>query len=128
MDISNIPDRQFKIMIIKILIVLQKRVEESVRPLTKRLKRNYQRLRTQYMKLKIQLDGINNRLDEAEEQIGDLEDNVMESNQAEQVKKKNVQNEGRLRELSNSIKHNNSHYWDPKRRRERKRYKNYLNK
>ena len=88
MDISNIPDRQFKIMIIKILIVLQKRVEESVRPLTKRLKRNYQRLRTQYMKLKIQLDGINNRLDEAEEQIGDLEDNVMESNQAEQVKKK----------------------------------------
>ena len=34
------------------------------------------------------MDGINNRLEEAEGQISDLEDRLMESNQAEQVRGK----------------------------------------
>ena len=38
--------------------------------------------------------------------ISDLEDKVMESNKAEQVREKNIQNENRLGELSDSIKHN----------------------
>ena len=35
-ETSNMPDRDFKVMIIKILIGLEKRVETSVRPLTQR--------------------------------------------------------------------------------------------
>ena len=57
------------------------------------------------IEIKNTLDGINSRLEEAEEWIGDLEDRVMESNQAEQVrKKKSMQNESRLREHSDYIK------------------------
>lgn len=40
------------------------------------------------MKLKNTLDGINSRLEEVEEQITNLEDRVMETNQAEQARKK----------------------------------------
>ena len=36
MQISNMPDREFKVMVIKILTKLEKRVEISVRPLTDR--------------------------------------------------------------------------------------------
>ena len=60
--------------------------------------------------MKFILDGINRRPEEAEKQISDLEDRVMESNQAEQVReKKNMQNENRLMELSDTIQANNIH-------------------
>ena len=35
-DISNMPDRGFKVMIIKILTGLEKTMEDIVKPLTKR--------------------------------------------------------------------------------------------
>ena len=54
--------------------------------------------------IKNTLDGINSRLEEVEKQIRDILVGVMESNQAEQEREKN---ENRLRELSDSIKHNN---------------------
>ena len=58
--------------------------------------------------IKNALDGINGRLEETVEQNNDLEDRIMESNQAEQMKEKGImQNGNRFRELSDSIKHNN---------------------
>ena len=53
-------------------------------------------------------DGINCKLEKPEEQT-DLEDRVIESNQAEQMKEKIMQNENTHRELSDSIKNNNIH-------------------
>lgn len=54
------------------------------------------------------LNGINSRLEETGKWINNLEDRVKESNQAEHVREKKViQNENRLRELSDSIKCNN---------------------
>ena len=55
------------------------------------------------------LDAINSssRLEEAEEWINDLEDKVMESKEAEQKRERIMQNENRIRELRDSIKHNN---------------------
>jgi len=48
-------------------------------------------------------------LQEAEEHISDLEDRVMENNQAEQVRDKQMlYKENRRRELNDSIKCNNS--------------------
>ena len=39
MDISNMPDREFKVMIIKMLTGLEKEWRTSMRPLTKRQNR-----------------------------------------------------------------------------------------
>ena len=77
------------------------------------------------MQLKICLQ--NKRLEEAEEQINDLEDRVMESNQAEQVREKTtMQNKNRFGELRESIKYNNVHNTGiPE---ERKKQKIYLKK
>jgi len=48
------------------------------------------------------------RMEEAEEQISDIEDKIMEKNEAENEREgKILDHEGRLRELSYSIKHNN---------------------
>ena len=47
-------------------------------------------------------------MEEVKEQISDLKNRVMESNQAEQKReKRNMQNKNRLRQLSDTIKHNN---------------------
>ena len=51
---------------------------------------------------------MNSRTEETEEQIRDLEDRALENNQVEQKRKKRImQNESRLRELSDSIKCSN---------------------
>ena len=48
------------------------------------------------------------RIKEAEERIGDIEDKIMENNEAENKRERNVLNhEYRLRELNYSLKHNN---------------------
>ena len=59
--------------------------------------------------IKDTLDEIKGRPEEAVEWISNLEDRVLESNQAEQAREKNMQNENKLREFSDFIKHNNIH-------------------
>lgn len=62
--------------------------------------------------MKNTLDGINSKMEEADKQINDLENRSKESNPAEQKdrKKKIMQSENRLRDLSDSIKFNNFHF------------------
>ena len=48
------------------------------------------------------------RMEETKEWISDTEDTIMENNEAEKKRKKKLDHEGRLRELSDSIKHNNT--------------------
>ena len=48
------------------------------------------------------------QIKEAEERIGELEDKIMEKEEAEEKRDKKIQEyEGRIRELSDTIKHNN---------------------
>ena len=76
--------------------------------LNKKIKKNPSQVKNTINEIKNILDRINSSLEEAEEQIRDLEDRVIESNQAEQVREKIImQNENRLKEISDSIKHNN---------------------
>lgn len=71
-------------MIMKILIGLEKRGKTSLRPLTKRLKKNKSGMKNKIIESKNTLDGIKSQLEGAKEQISDQEDRVMKSNQAEQ--------------------------------------------
>lgn len=65
-------------------------------------------MKTLITEIKNILDGINTRLKEAE-WISNLEDRAIESNQAEQVREKQNKNKNRLREISDTIEHNNIH-------------------
>ena len=105
------PDREFKVMVIKILTGLKKKVGDLSKTLnkeTEKMKKSQSEMKNSITEVKGTLDGINSRLEKAEEQISNLEDSVMESNQTEQERGKIIIiNENRLRKLSNTLKHNN---------------------
>jgi len=92
-EISNMPDREFKVMIIKIVTGLEERVEdfsETLNTLNKEIeniKKNKSEMKNSVNEIKNTLEGINSRLKEAE-QIGDMDDRVMENNQAEEEREK----------------------------------------
>ena len=110
MEISSTSDSEFKVILIKILARIEKGVQDFHETLHKEID-NLKKDQLQIMNSlnEINSPGINSKQEEVEEQISNLKDRVMESNQAQQMReKKNMQNENRLRELSNTVKHSNS--------------------
>lgn len=81
MEISNLLDKEFEIMVIKTLTELEKGVDEHSEVFSKEIeniKMKQSELKNTVTEMKIILEKINNRLKDAEEQINDLEDRVME--------------------------------------------------
>ena len=117
MEISNMPDRGFKVMVRKILIELEKRVEDLSETVNKKpentQKKNQSERKNSITEIKTTLERINSRIEKREVQISNLEDRVMENNQAKQKKEKLIKNENRLRELSDIFKYNVCIIWIP---------------
>ena len=80
-------EREFKVMVIKILTELEKRVRTISETLNEEIKKQSE-MKSTISEIKNTLDGINGRLEEAKELIRDLEDRVMRINEAEQVREK----------------------------------------
>ena len=71
-------------------------------------KKNQSEIKNTITEMKNRLDGITSRINEAEDQVSDLEHKVVGDIQLEQQKrKKNLNNEGSLRDIWDNIKHNN---------------------
>ena len=66
-DLSYMPDKEFKVMIIKILTGLEKRVEDISKTLNTEIKKKQSEIKNTINEIKNTLDGINSRLEEAEE-------------------------------------------------------------
>ena len=77
------PDREFKVMIIKILAGLEKRLKDISETLNEEIKKKNRDNTILEIKTTT-TEEINNMLEKAKEQINDLEKRVMESNKAEQ--------------------------------------------
>ena len=77
-------------MVIKILSGLAKRVDKLSENFNKWIVTIKKNQSWRITNLKKKLKGINSRLEDAKEWISDLEDGVMESNQTEQHKEKNI--------------------------------------
>ena len=71
-DISNIPDREFKVMVIKILTGLEKRVKDMSENLNRGIRNNIAEIQRTNI-IRNMHDGLHSRLKEAEGQINDLE-------------------------------------------------------
>ena len=80
MKASNLLDREFRVMIIRILNSMKQDIET--------IKKNQSDIKIEISEMNNILEGINNRLDEAGDRIGVLENNVGKNTQAEQQKKK----------------------------------------
>jgi len=78
-EIGNLPEKEFRIMIVKMIQDLRKRTEEMQEMFTKDVE-----LKNKQIEMNTTLEGINSRITEAEEWISDLEDRMVEITAAKQ--------------------------------------------
>ena len=92
-EISHLPNKEFKVMIIKMLTKFRRRMEEHSENFNKELeniKRNQTELKNTITTLKNTVEGLNSRLDGVEEQINDWEDRAVKLTQTEEQKEKGI--------------------------------------
>ena len=114
-EIGNLPEKEFRIMIVKMIQDLGKRMEAKIEKMQEMFNKDLEELKNKQTEMnntrtemKTTLEGINNRITEAEEGINDLEDRMVEFTAMEQNKEKRMKrNEGSLRDLWDNIKCNN---------------------
>ena len=107
-EISSIPEKEFRIMILKMIQNLGSRMEKIQETFNKdleELKSKQTEMNNTINEIKNSLEGINSRITEAEERISDLEDKIVEITTAEQNKEKRMKRtEDSLRDLWDNIK------------------------
>ena len=110
-EIGSLPEKEFRIMIVKMIQNLGNRIDKMQETFNKdleELKRNQAMVKNTINDIKNTLDGINSRITEAEEWTSDLEDKIGEITTAEQNKEKRMKRtEDSLRDLWDNIKRTN---------------------
>ena len=95
MEIGNLPTKELRVMIIKMIKELRRRMDaqsEKLEVFNKELeniKNNQTELKNTITEMKNTLEGINSRVSEMEELISEVEDRVVEITATEEKKKKN---------------------------------------
>ena len=117
-QIGNLPEKEFRIMIVKMIQDLGKRMEAKIEKMQEKFNKDLEELKNKQTEMnntitemKNTLEGINSQttINEAE-QISDLEDRMVEFTAAEQNKEKRMKrNEDSLRDLWDNIKCTNIH-------------------
>ena len=110
-EIGNLPDKEFRIMIVKISQDLGKRMEAKIDKMQEMFNKDLEELKNKQTEMtntitemRNTLEGINSRITEAEEQKSDLEDRMVEFTAMEQNKEKRMKrNEDSLRDLWDNI-------------------------
>ena len=90
-EIGNLPEKEFRVMIGKMIQDLRKRMEAKFEKLQEMLNKDLEELKNRQTEMnntvtemKNTLEGINSRITEAEERISDLEDRMVEFTAVEQ--------------------------------------------
>ena len=90
-EIGKLPEKEFRIMIIKMIKNLDNKMEkmqESINKDLEELKNRNTEINNTITEIKTTLEGINSRISEAEEWISELEDKMVEITSEEQTKVK----------------------------------------
>ena len=110
-EIGKLPEEEFRIMIIKMIIKLENKMEKMQVSLNKdleELKNKHTETNNTVTEIKNTLEGISSRISEAEERISELEDRMVEITSEEQNKVKRMKRaEDSLRYLWDHIKSTN---------------------
>ena len=101
-EIGKLPEKEFRIMIIKMIKNLENKKEmmqESINKDLEELKNKHTEKNKTITEIKNSLEGINSRISEAEEPISELEDKMVEITSEQQNKVKRMKRTGdRLRD------------------------------
>ena len=92
-EIGSLPEKEFRVMIVKMIQNLGNRMEKIQETFNKdleELKSKQKMMNNTINEIKNSPEGINSRITEAEEQISDLEDKIVEITTAEQNKEKRM--------------------------------------
>ena len=110
-EIGSLPEKEFRIMVVKKNQNLGNRMEkiqETFNKDLKELKSKQTMMKNTINEIKNSLEGSNSRITEAEEWISDLEDKIVEITAAEQNKEKRMKRiEDSLRDHWDNTKHTN---------------------
>ena len=97
MEIGNLPEKEFRIMIVQIIQDLGKRMEAKIEKMQEMFNKDLEELKNKQTEMnntttgmKNTLGRINSRITETEEWISDLEDRMVEFTAAEQNKEKRM--------------------------------------
>ena len=122
-EISNLPEKEFRIRIVKMIQDLGKRIEAKIEKMQEMFTKDLEELKNKQTEMNNTLERINSRITEAEGRINDLEDRMVEIIATEQnIEKRMKRNEDSLRDLWDNIKHTQHlHYRGPRKKRERER-------
>ena len=106
-DIGKLPEKEIRIMIVKMIKNLENKMEkmqESVNKDLEELNTKHIETNNTITEIKNTLEGINSRISEAEERIYELEDKIVEISSEEQNKVKRMKRtEESLRDLWGNI-------------------------
>ena len=94
-EIGSLPEKEFRVMIVKMIQKLGNRMEKLQETFNKdleELKSKQTMMNNTINEILNSLEGINSRMTETEEWISDLEDKIVEITTAEQNKKQNEKN------------------------------------
>ena len=92
-ETGKLPEKEFRIMIVKMIKSLESRMEkmqESINKDLKKLKNKHTETNNTITEIKNTLEGINSRISETEEHISELEDRTVEITSEEQNKVKRM--------------------------------------
>ena len=121
-EIGSLPEKEFRIMIIKMTQNLENIMELQTKSLETRIekmqemfnkdleeiKENQLIMNNGINEVKNTLEGTNSRITEAEDMISEIEDRIVEINEAERKKEKRIKrNEDNPRDLWDNVKHPN---------------------
>ena len=107
-EIGSLPEKEFRITIVKMIQNFGKRMEKIQETFNKdleELKSKQTLMNNKINEIKNYVEGVDSRITEAEERISDLEDKIVEITTAEQKKQKRMKRtEDSLRDLWDNIK------------------------
>ena len=107
-EIGKLPEKEFRIMIVKMIKSLENRMEKMQKSINKeleKLKNKHTETNNTITEIKNTLEGINRRISEAEEQISELKDKIVEITFEEKNKVKRMKRtEDNLRDLWGNIR------------------------
>ena len=105
-EISSLPEKEVRVMIVKMIQNLGKRmqkIQETFNRDLEELKSIHTMMNNTINEIKNSLEGINSRITEAEERRSDLEDKIVEITTAEQNKEK------RMKRIEDSLRISGQH-------------------
>ena len=126
-EISNLPEKEFRIMIVKMIQDLGKRIEAKTEKMQEMFAKDLEELRNKQTEMNNTPEGINRRITEAEEQTNDLEERIVEITATEpNIEKRMKRNEDSLTNLGDNIKRTNICIIRIPEGKERKNMRKYL--